>query len=440
MQKMSGRKIYVGDLFSFYRENKSIGRGGNGAVYNVTLLPENTLDFPVVAKFFEYEGVHKEKRYNRFKNKIAALNVLKDITGVMKVIDKKCPLNVPKSKEEAWYLMPKAKTYKLTQTSNLYEKILDMLQLARIIKCIHERNGAHRDIKPENILVLDERLVLSDFGLYWGIEEERLTELDERIGPYKIMPPELENVQTDLNLDFRPSDVYLFAKVLWMTLKGDNIGFRGQYQRGDSQIFLNKEKFGNVITLEPIHRLMEQATLEEMDKRISICQCIDYLELQRKLLNEGERELLSADLVNQLLYDEHSKMIIQHAEPDKMIYEDKRTIFNMLKGLIPISQIMVKSINDGQKIKQIQLTDFQVGTGGICKLLYFNNGIKVKEYLLEISKMIYSNSNSDVVLELKDIETVDKEYIAYSETMHGFMNVYPRIYFSSNERIIIKRK
>lgn len=54
--------------------------------------------------------------------------------------------------------------------------------------------------------------------------------------------------------------------------------------------------------------------------------------------------------------------------------------------------------------------------------------------------MIYSNSNSDVVLELKDIETVDKEYIAYSETMHGFMNVYPRIYFSSNERIIIKRK
>lgn len=148
-----------------------------------------------------------------------------------------------------------------------------MLQLARIIKCIHERNRAHRDIKPENRLVLDDRLVLSDFGLYWGIEEERLTELDERIGPYKIMPPELENVQTDLNLDFRPSDVYLFAKVLWMTLKGDNIGFRGQYQRGDSQIFLNKVKFGNVITLEPIHRLMQDyikmdILLDELEKNM----------------------------------------------------------------------------------------------------------------------------------------------------------------------------
>ena len=64
-----------------------------------------------------------------------------------------------------------------------YIKIVDMIQLARIIQCIHERNGAHRDIKPENILILGNRLVLSDFGLYWGIEEERLTEFNERIGP-----------------------------------------------------------------------------------------------------------------------------------------------------------------------------------------------------------------------------------------------------------------
>lgn len=138
--------------------------------------------------------------------------------------------------------MPKAKPYKLNRKRNIYSKILEMLQLARIIQSIHERDKAHRDIKPENILVLNGKLVLSDFGLCWGIGEERLTGLNERVGPYKIMPPELERVQTDLDLDFKPSDVYLFSKVLWMTLKGDNIGFRGQYQRGEVQIYLNQRR------------------------------------------------------------------------------------------------------------------------------------------------------------------------------------------------------
>ena len=61
-----------------------------------------------------------------------------------------------------------------------------------------------------------------------------------------------------------------------MTLKGDNIGFRGQYQRGDSQIFLNKVKFGNVITLEPIHRLMQ-----------------DYIKMDR-LLDELEKNMFES--------------------------------------------------------------------------------------------------------------------------------------------------
>ena len=112
----------------------------------------------------------------------------------------------------------------------------------------------------------------------------------------------------------------------------------------------------------------------------------------------------------------------------------------MLRGVIPISKIMVKSLNDEQKAKQIQLTDFQVGSGGICKMLYFNNGIKVKEYIMEINKMTYSHLNLDIVLELNDIDSVDKEYVAYSETVHGFGNVYPKIHLSSNEKIIIKRK
>ena len=70
VQKMNGRKKYIGESYSFYRKNRPIGKGGNGAVYEVELLSDNGLGFPMVAKFFEYEGTDKEKRYKRFKNEI----------------------------------------------------------------------------------------------------------------------------------------------------------------------------------------------------------------------------------------------------------------------------------------------------------------------------------------------------------------------------------
>lgn len=112
----------------------------------------------------------------------------------------------------------------------------------------------------------------------------------------------------------------------------------------------------------------------------------------------------------------------------------------MIACVAYISNIFVKSLHSDQNIKQIQITDFQVGMDGICKLLYYNKGIKIKEYLLNISKMNYSNYSSVISLELNDISLVDEGYIAYSAAGHGFGNEYPRVYFSSGEKIIIKRK
>ena len=423
---MNGRKKYKGELYSFFRSERNIGSGGNGAVYDVEFEGDEGFEFPIVAKFFEYGGVDKEKRYNRFKNEIIALNALKGIEGIMEVIDKQCPHVVPQTKDEAWYLMPKAKPYKLNRKRNIYSKILEMLQLARIIQSIHERDKAHRDIKPENILVLNGKLVLSDFGLCWGIGEERLTGLNERVGPYKIMPPELERVQTDLDLDFKPSDVYLFSNVLWMTLKGDNIGFRGQYQRGEVQIYLNKEDYDNVITLEPIHKLMEEATFEEMGKRISIQKCIEYLELQRKILNREEYELLSNEFVSQLLYDEYSKKIIACSKPDELTYKDAAIITHMLRDIIPISNIFVKSLHSDQNIKHYHSKNEEYlneiitkeNTKELCSF-YDSIGIvpKIKDgYYYPYSNMAISIKNALVTEVLKsnikvicnyDVKSVD---------------------------------
>lgn len=73
VQKMNGRKKYKGELYSFFRSERNIGSGGNGAVYDVEFEGDEGFEFPIVAKFFEYGGVDKEKRYkyrhwNRRKN------------------------------------------------------------------------------------------------------------------------------------------------------------------------------------------------------------------------------------------------------------------------------------------------------------------------------------------------------------------------------------
>lgn len=59
------------------------------------------------------------------------------------------------------------------------------------------------------------------------------------------------------------------------------------------------------------------------------------------------------------------------------------------------------------------------------------------------SRSLASIKASDIIQwqnELNDISLVDEGYIAYSAAGHGFGNEYPRVYFSSGEKIIIKRK
>ena len=76
-------------------------------------------------------------------------------------------------------------------------------------------------------------------------------------------------------------------------------------------------------------------------------------------------------------------------------------------------------------------------TGIVWLSIYFHSQ---PHHMYAHSKMNYSNYSSVISLELNDISLVDEGYIAYSAAGHGFGNEYPRVYFSSGEKIIIKRK
>lgn len=433
--KMSSKeKVYRGEMYSFTRKEPSLNHGGNGAVYEVDV---EGLNKSVVAKFFEYSGKDEERRYERFKREIAFLSDFKGIEGVIDIIDKHCPEELSKEQGKAWYLMPKAKEYKVNYNTSIIQKLDDMIYLARIIERLHSKEYAHRDIKPENVLLLDGKVVLADFGLVWNPNMERLTVLNERVGPYRILPPELEHIDDSANIDYRFSDVYLFSKVLWMTLKKDTNGFRGKYDRGDDQIYLSKGAFR---TFEPIHKLLEGATDDKISNRITITDCIKHLEYQRQIVVDPDS--IDPLELQRLQYEENNKRMVSKNEPDEVIYSEERSLLNALQeiseNIISNSVINIAETSNDLS-RRIQVNNLSVDSNGVCRFEHFVNGTKVNVYLARVIRVICHKKDQTYTFELGELDADVSEYISFGESLTGFNANAPKIYLSSIERVVLSK-
>lgn len=331
---------YSGNIITF-RKGRRIGKGGNGGVYEIEVL-SGDMPKDLVVKILHYID---QQRIERFRREIKVLIDLTNegIEGIMPVIDYKCPEEIKKD-DEIWYVMERAVPFSIRKQKEMRKTFLcvlsDMLLLAKTISVLHQRGIAHRDIKPDNILIRDNRFVLTDFGLVWTINGDRLTQRNERLGPYKIMPPELENYDGETDIQYMPTDVYLFAKVLWMMIKNDDNGFRGEYNRGDEQIYLDRKKMQlSVQTIEPIHKLLEKATKSNMNERITIDQCIVYIEEQIQIIT-GD---MSEDLIKNNCFDEQINKCKAGIMPDSMVVEDIIKIHDEIKKLLSLSSVIIQT-------------------------------------------------------------------------------------------------
>ena len=179
--------------------------------------------------------------------------------------------------EFVWYVMPEASKYNFRKIRSTEEKLKDMREIGECIAQLHKRNIVHRDIKPQNLLSYNGRICLADFGLVGSMEEneEYLTDIHEFIGPEAIRPPEMRNIVDPDAVDYRKSDVYLFAKTVWIVLTGRREGFYEEYRCSEKRIYLDKKRL-RVETAEPLHEMMESATRHDWLERIDIEVCLRH--------------------------------------------------------------------------------------------------------------------------------------------------------------------
>lgn len=332
-------KKYIGHQFLFF-QGDYINKGGNGIVYDAKCQCEEKKE--LVIKIFKYDDLNNPvrlKKYKRFIREIeTVLGIQDSIDGLLRIIDYSYDEETS-NEPKAWYVMEKAEQFKVDESIDIITKLYKMRELGQIIQQLHNNSPcyAHRDIKPSNIFILDNKIKLSDFGLVWCNEYERITDIGERVGPIRILPPELERVYFDLEeeIDFRKSDVYLFAKVIWMYLKNNDYGFAGEYNRRDKYVYLNKNEFDKVDTLEPIHLLLEGATRHNYENRITIDKCLEYLNFQIEILEDR----LNLDEKNKFTYQEISKNIINTDEPHSYVYSEITQIVRILNRISSYSTV-----------------------------------------------------------------------------------------------------
>lgn len=199
----------------FHRTNL-IAQHGQGEVWRATL--ENSDRVYAIKILLEpNQNVKDIGSARRFEREVRAQSTLVH-AGIMPVVTSNFSDSPP------WFVMPIAERSLrdiLREERDLSddECVGIISQVAEALSYAHQNGVIHRDVKPENILWLNERWVLSDFGLCrdYGADSTTYTQADSVLGTLPYMAPEQ---WTDPHNVKAPADIFAIGRVFYEILTG----------------------------------------------------------------------------------------------------------------------------------------------------------------------------------------------------------------------------
>ena len=208
-----GGKIEFPVKFGDYELVSKLGQGGMGNVYKARDLSFNR---EVAIKILSKPGMDEEAT-TRFEGEANAMKALdhQNIIPVYNygVIDGKqyIAMKFIEGQTLSDILKEKGKL-------DFFVAIKYAKQIARGLRYIHKRQIIHRDIKPSNIIITPEdRAYLSDFGISYMKDSERLTTTGMAMGTPEYMSPE-QCQGASLN---NQSDIYSLGVIIYEMIAGD---------------------------------------------------------------------------------------------------------------------------------------------------------------------------------------------------------------------------
>lgn len=270
-----------------YKIIDKLGSGGNGIVYKAKSSDGKSVAIKVFRQNGKQPNRKEKKKLSRFITEVnKVVEIQKDVQGIIPILSSSLP---DKEKNLYWYAMPIATPVeeKMKDNKGIQEKVMCILELAKTLEILHQREIVHRDIKPQNIYFYNDKYCLGDFGLVDYPNKSQLTSLQEPVGPRATMAPEMR--YNARNADGKKADVYSLAKTLWILLMDIKFGFEGRYDEDDSIIGIRSNERYKKTHLVELDALLRQATEYDPNLRPNITKFVEQLEAWLEISNSDQK-------------------------------------------------------------------------------------------------------------------------------------------------------